>query len=295
MSEKTSTFSKQNGILIAEQTADANDAFVDSIFQSDLGELDLVVLAMDRGDDGKVLACAEKIAERAQALSLCTIAILGSVSDDEEAENKEAVPIEIRLKELKEKVNTFIIAKEGHSAQKVIDMLLSLYRESPETQGKLLAQKFKNGGFSYYNAQYRPDAWNAYALMDYTVFDSMFLCPIFTAGEVFCVINAGKEFAMTQGDELGDEGLVISFLEDYLSTEAQLNTKVIKNDEMAEYAVDIQLLFGHFGEEVFDFDEKGNWRYPKTNDKRLENRVSRLLQLPFHNNRKRKRHEKLYF
>ena len=293
MNIKKSNFAEDDGILIVNIGGDINEEFLNSIFERDTSKVHLAIIATDNSFKD-ALEYTTKAIEELKKSNICIISIFKDLTEDDEDGNKTEPPIELQLWDLKEKVNTLVIAQKGHTYQEVIGMILSFFEEVPDMQAELLAHKFEHGGFSYYNSKYRPDAWNSEALMDYAIFDSMFTCPLYMAGEVFCKIEGGSEFKMTENNDLGDQGIMLSYLEDYLAPGVLLNSAINQDKELLPFAINVQLLFSKFGDECFDFDENGSSHYPESPDKRLRKRIDRMLQMPFHNNKKRKLYEKSF-
>lgn len=290
MNIKESTVIERDGIIIVEIGADISEAFINNIYEKYMSEVKLAIIATDNSFDNTI-RCTTKLSSKIHKSGICVINIVKDLTKEDKYGNKSESPIEIQLKNLKENVNTLIIAQEGREYQEIIELILSFFEEVPDMQAELLAHKFADGGFSYYNSYYRPDAWNSEAHMDYIIFDSMFTCPLYMAGEVFCKIKGGGEFKMTENNDLGDQGIMLSYLKDYLAPSVLLNSGVSKNPELLPFAINVQLLFSKFGDECFVFDENGSSQYPQSPDVHLRKRIDRLLQIPFHNKEKLKRYE----
>lgn len=185
-----------------------------------------------------------------------------------------------------------VIGRYKHTYQEIEDMIHSLFSDVCEDEFGLLTHKLKKIGFAYYNSNYREDAWDSHTFIDFTLFDSMFCCPIYVAKYVFYNIVGGSEFGISTKNKLQDEGIILSYLKEHLHPKSIVSTSVYKSEKIAPYAIKVQLLFCKFDEQHFVFNENGSWQSPVAEDEQLRNRISRLIQIPFHNNAKRKKYKK---
>lgn len=287
--KRNSNFEILDNILIVNMEEDTNALFVQDVSKN--SAFPLAIISIDNEYDS-VVSCAIELANKLQNRATCVICICqDSIKETDKEGDKFEAPIEIQLKELKEKCNTIIIAQKIRGVKTdIINMLLSFFDDAPD-KAKLLAEKFNNGGFAYYNSYYSSDVYNCEAHMDYLLFDSLFICPIYLSEEVFCSIEGGGAFELDKVDSMGDEGIMASYLSDYLQTD-KIHFKMWKNSDLLPYAINTQLLFCGFNEEDFAFDDNGISHYVEATDSKLNNRIKRMLTLPFQNKEKIQTHKK---
>lgn len=290
--KRKSKFEIANDILKVYLEQDAGDSFVQEI--CNMPSLPLAIISInnisiDNEYCEKAVSCAVSLASKLKRKGACVICICQDHTEIDEEGNRNEEPIEIQLRELKENSNTLIIAQRSRDNKDIINMLLSFFADAPN-QTELLVKKFSNAGYAYYNSYYRPDALNSEAHIDYIVFDSLFICPVYLSKEVFCCIEGGGEFILDNGDSMGDEGIMTSYLSDYLQTD-NVYCNVWKNPDLLPCAINTQLLFCGFSEKDFAFNEEGVSQYVDTTDKKLNKRIKRMLTIPFHNKAKAKRYD----
>lgn len=290
--KRRSTFDIAHNILKVYLEQDAGDSFIQGI--CNMPSLPLAIISInnisiDNEHCEKAVSCAVSLASVLKRKGTCVICICQDHTEIDKKGNKKEAPIEIKLRELKENSNTLIIAQRSHESKNIINMLLSFFADA-SNQTELLIDKFSNGGYAYYNDYYRPDALNSEAHMDYIVVDSLFICPIYLSKEVFCCIEGGREFVLDAGDSMGDEGIMTSYLSDYLQTD-KVYCNVWKNPNLLPCAINTQLLFCGFCEKDFAFNEKWVSQYVDSADEKLNKRIKRMLTIPFHNKTKAKRYD----
>ena len=290
MNISKSEFFKENNILTVKIGSDFTEHSTDEIGHASVLPATLIIIAIDNSNENAIKLATQFI-EKVKSDNTCVICICKDLTEDDECGNKIGHPIEIQLEALKSISNTLIIAQDKHTYQEVIDMVLFFYEEVPDMQAELLSHKFENGGFAYYNSLYKQNAWNSESFIDFAIFDSLFTCPLYMAKEVFFSLECGNEFVMTKDNNIGDQGIIMSYLEDYLNPKVLLNSGVTQNEDMPPFAINARFLFCQFGDECFVFDENGSLQYPQAADKHLMKRIDRMLQLPFHNKNKRKKYE----
>lgn len=293
-----STVTQNNDILVIKVGEDADEGFVQEVGAYAKSGINLSLIAIDN-TFANTMALSLKIALSMKEKAIGVIGICWDLTEDDENGNKTELPIELQLAELKSNMDAIIILKDndmhenkfafGHD--EVIEMLLTFYKDNSHKQGEKIAKNFKDTGFAYYNSKYREDAWNSEALMDYTIFDTMFKCPLYVANQALCLLEGGYEFAFLEGNDLGDEGIMTSYLEDYLSPQANVNVVSSHVDSMPPFSIKVKLLVFDIEDEYFIFNESGSWQYPNATDERLGKRIDRMMQLPFHNNDKRKKYK----
>lgn len=290
--KRKSKFEIANDILKVYLEQDAGDSFVQEI--CNMPSLPLAIISInnisiDNEYYENTVSCAVSLASKLKNNGTCVICICQDHTDVDDDGNKTEDPIEIQLRELKGNSNTLIIAQRSRDSKDIINMLLAFFADAPN-QTALLIDKFSNGGYAYYNGYYRPDALNSEAHMDYIVFDSLFICPIYLSKEVFCCIEGGGEFVLDAGDSMGDEGIMTSYLSDYLQTD-KVYCNVWKNPDLLPCAINTQLLFCGFSAKDFAFNEEGVSQYVDSADEKLNKRIKRMLTIPFHNKAKAKRYD----
>lgn len=292
-----STVSQNNDILIIKVGKDANADFFQHVSACVNPGIKLSLIAIDNTFPN-ILELSLKIALYMNKKGMGVIGICWDLTEDDENGNSTEPPIEIQLSKLKDNMDAVIILRDNDISQnefsfghgEVVEMLLAFYKDDPTNRGEKIAKAFKNTGFAYYNLQYREDAWNSEALMDYTIFDTMFKCSLYVAKQAFCLLEGGSEFTFSEGNDLGDEGIMTSYLEDYLSPQAKINVIASRVDSMPAFAVTVRLLVFDIDEKHYVFNDSGSWQYPATDNERLGRRIDRMMQLPFHNNIKRKKY-----
>ncbi len=290
--KRKSKFEIANDILKVYLEQDAGDSFVQEI--CNMPSLPLAIISINNISIENeyyknTVSCAVSLASALKRKGTCVICICQDHTKIDAEGNKNEDPIEIQLRELKENSNTLIIAQRGDENKDIVSMLLSFFADA-SNQTEMLFEKFSDGGYAYYNDYYRPDALNSEAHIDYIIFDSLFICPIYLSKQVFCCIEGGGEFLLDNGDSMGDEGIMTSYLSDYLQTDT-VYCNVWKNPDLLPCAINTQLLFCGFSEKDFAFNEEGVSQYVDAADKKLNKRIKRMLTIPFHNKAKAERYD----
>ena len=284
-----SSYKLHDGILEIVIEQKENELFDDDILEATTPSLLTAIVSINHEHDD-TLCYAIELVKQLKANGTCVICICKNYNEVDENGLRRKPPIEIQLRELKKHSNTLIIVQKTKDLYvSVPKMLLSLCADKANS-AKYLAEKFMNGNYTYYNAN-RGLELNAGAHMDYLIFDSLFICPIYLSKEVFCHIEGGGEFVLDQDDSMGDEGFMISLLSDYLQTD-KIHYHVRKNPNRSPFAIHTQLLFCGLNEDDFAFSDDGAMQYVDIPDQKLKNRIKRMLTAPFHNQGKTERMKK---
>lgn len=272
---------EQNNILIVEITALVDEAFISEVCRNKSAETNVAIVEIENSNEN-ALFHATALIELLKETDMCVICICKDKEEVDENGNRKNVSLELQLRELKDKVDLLIITQDKHDYQDVIHMLLTCDQTSRGVESctisEILYDRFRNAGFAYYNCIYAEEEWNSRTLMNFAMFDSMFICPIYKAKDVFLQIEAGDEFQISENNELNDEGIILGDLEDHLQENCNLNSWWDIYETMSPFAIKLQFLFWNFDKSVFVFDEKYTWQYPKAENKSLEKRIERLMQ-----------------
>ena len=229
----------------------------------------------------KALFNAIQLAKDLRAHNVCVVSICEDTTTFDEKGNSNELPIEIQLRELKKASNTLIITQKGeHNIEQANQMVFSIHANE-DGQANILAKMFENGGYAYYNSYKKAVVKNPEAHIGSLLFDSMFQCPFYLSKKVFCRIEGGEALKLENEDDMGDEGIIKSYLADYLETD-QIYCRARKYSEDPALSLEVKILFCGLEEADFAFDENGVAAYRESGDIKLRKRIKRMLSLPFY-------------
>lgn len=262
-------------------------------------KIQLIVLSFEIEDD-YVLEIAKKIIRSLKKRALCIVGVCIDIDHIEKDPYGKVIPtnkapIEIANSDLLTILDALVISqldyfKKGTSTTEIFCeiayMLIDIYFQTkdPDTRSDLLS-RIKNSGFAYYSSK-KSVQWNIQIAINQFLFESLFVCPFYVAEQVLFSYSYGAGFEIAEGLNLGDDEIILTYMEDHMDSEAVLTSFPILNPKLSDYEIEFRSLFLGFGDKTSIFNEHYVAQYPKSDDKRLNNRINRMLQSPFYLKRK---------
>lgn len=290
---KHSSFYEENGICIVKVGADVYHAFITKVLDAISAEAVLAIVVADNSFN-HVVGYTTILSEKIKAKGICVVCILKELPKMIVGEYRVEDEIEMQLEKVKESSNTLIITKKEHTFQEVTDVVLCFYKKIPDIQAELLAERFSNGGFSYYITHYCEATINLSSFVERLILYSLRSCPVYMAKQVFCSIVGGSEFLPMQDGEWGDQGILLSYLQDYLDENVLLISETEKNGNFPSFGIKMQMIIGQLGERYPFYDAHKDFSYPVPTDKRLWKRIRRIWEMTSLDiNKKREKYDRI--
>jgi len=170
-----------------------------------------------------------------------------------------------------------------------IDSVMFLLEHSDDTDNRdKLLNCIRSGGLSYYKHLSYTDEYDIQHLLNYAMFEMLFVCPYFVAKSIFCNVQHGSEFVIKKvhdtcvdNSALGDNLVTLSTIYDHIDTGTDATVVFTERKDYEPYDTHLHFLISGFNGKNYMLDSEGIKEYPKASTKRLEYRIKTTLDYPF--------------